>query len=237
MVRKKPRDDAPAVSQLLLGEDFAVIDVSGGWAWGYCRHDHYVGYVPVDALVQDGATPTHIVATPLALVFAAPDIKSPVAARLPMGARITALETGPAGFIRSFMGWLHPRHVMPLGDIKADPVAIAEQLLGVPYLWGGRAGDGLDCSGLVQLTLGLCGIFAPRDSDQQRDTLGTAVSPETLRRGDLVFFPGHVGLMTDSERLIHASAWWMRVTVEPLADAIALLARDHAQPIEAVKRL
>lgn len=237
MVRSSPSEDEPAISQLLLGDEFAVIDISGGWAWGYCRHDHYVGYVRADALGAANAPISHVVTAPSALVFAEADIKSAIAQRLPMGAHFTALETGAAGFIRSAAGWLHPRHVAPVGSFAADPVAIAEQLQGVPYVWGGRGGDGLDCSGLVQLTLGLCGIYAPRDSDQQRDTLGSDVPPDSLQRGDLVFFPGHVGMMVDAERMIHASAWWMRVVVEPLADVIALLKAEHAEPVVAVRRL
>jgi cell wall-associated NlpC family hydrolase len=226
MVRQAPSADAPAISQLLLGEEFAVIDMSGGWAWGYCSHDHYVGYVAAEALSREIAAATHVISTPLALVFAEADIKSDAVVRLPMGARVTALEVNETGFIHTGKGWLHPRHAMPVGDIKADPVAIAEQLIGAPYLWGGRAGDGLDCSGLVQLSLAFCGIFAPRDSDQQQAALGREIprppsGEAELRRGDLIFFPGHVGFMADAERLIHASAWWMRVQVEPLADVVA----------------
>lgn len=237
MVRRSPEKTDEAISQLLLGEEFAVLDVGGEWAWGFCRHDHYVGYVPAAALGRGGPTPTHVIATPLALIFDNPDIKSGITGRLPMGARVAAMETNEEGFIRTARGWLHPRHIVPSGEARADPVAIAEQLTGAPYLWGGRAGDGLDCSGLVQLSLGLCGIFAPRDSDQQAAALGKQVAAGDLRRGDLVFFPGHVGLMADGERLIHASAHWMRVAVEPLADVVTLLSTERDPPTPIVKRL
>ncbi len=237
MLRPSPSYDKPAISQLLLGEQFSVIDTNNGWSWGYCRHDHYVGYLDAEALSPPGAPPTHIISSSLALAFAEPDIKSRLLQRLPMGARVRAEETSPAGFVRCESGWLHPCHVMTIGSLLADPVAVAEQLQGVPYLWGGRGGDGLDCSGLVQLALGFCGVFAPRDSDQQRQALGKSVAGDRLQRGDLVFFPGHVGVMADSERLVHASAWWMRVVVEPLADVIALLKKNYDQPVVAVKRL
>src|SRR3546814_17023378 len=85
-----------------------------------------------------------------------------------MGARVAALEETDTGFIRCASGWLHPRHVIPVASAMNDPVAVAEQLLGAPYLWGGRAGNGLDCSGLVQLALGLCGVHAPRDRSEER---------------------------------------------------------------------
>lgn len=237
MVMQAPSHKAEAVSQLLPGEEFAVLDMTGGWAWGYCVHDHYVGYLRTDALTDIGTAPTHIVSVPVALAFSAADIKAPLAARLPMGARITAYEQNEAGFIRSDAGWFHPRHISPLDSPETDPVAIAERLLNTPYLWSGRGGDGLDCSGLVQLALGMCGIFAMRDSDQQLATLGVRIDAQSLRRGDLVFFPGHVGFMVDRERLIHASGKAMRVVREPLADVVGLLRADHAEPIIAAKRL
>lgn len=219
MLRAAPDDAAPALSQLMAGEAFALLDSIGDWAWGYSVHDHYVGYVRADAL-GSGADPTHRVTAPLALAFSAPDIKSPLRTRLPMGAQVHA-DTEDGAFMSTAHGWVHRRHVAPLTDRAPDPVAVAQRLVGTPYLWGGRAGDGLDCSGLVQLTLGFAGIAAPRDSDQQQAALGTPVADRaSLRRGDLVFVPGHVAMMVDEARIIHANAHWMAVTIEPLADLL-----------------
>jgi len=234
-LRANPKLQAGAVSELLMGEEFAVVDVAGGWAWGYCRHDHYVGYLPAE-LLGEAAAPTHVVSAPAALVFERADIKSPVVARWAMGVRFSGLMED--GFVRSDAGFIHARHVTTVDAADGDPVAIALSLVGQPYRWGGRSGDGLDCSGLIQLALAGRGIAAPRDSDQQRNGLGVLLDDNaSLRRGDLVFFPGHVGLMVDGERIVHANAYWMAVTVEPLADVVARLAGDHDQPILARRRL
>src|SRR3546814_14791265 len=101
-------------------------------------------------------------ATPRARSFDDPDIKSGITGRLPMAARVAAMETNEEGFIRTARGWLHPRHIMPSGEARADPVAIAEQLTCAPYPWGGRGCAGLVCSGFVQISRGTSGIFAPR---------------------------------------------------------------------------
>ncbi len=218
MLRAMPNDEAVAVSQLAHGEAFAVVDQAGGWAWGYGLHDRYVGYIRQTALGPVAAA-THIVTAPAALVFARPDIKAPVRQTLTIGARLPGTRTGD--FLDTGDGFVHHRHVAPIDRPVPDPVAVAESLLGLPYLWGGRGAGGIDCSGLVQRALGLAGIAAPRDSDQQR-LLGVEIAPDApLRRGDVILFPGHVGLMVDGERLIHANAHWMAVTIEPLATVTA----------------
>jgi hypothetical protein len=235
MVRAAPSHDAPAVSQLIYGEGFALLDRAGGWGWGRCLHDDYVGYVPVDALGPPRRV-THRVVAPLTLVFARPDIKAPVTASRAIGARLAGSPLGD--FLRTDDGFVPLRHVAPVEAAAADPVAVAERLLGAPYLWGGRGAGGIDCSGLVQMALGLANIAAPRDSDMQRDSLGEPIAPDApLLRGDLIFFPGHVGLMMDAARIIHANAFWMAVTIEPLADVAARLAPTHAEPISARRRI
>ena len=234
-MRARPFDDAIATSQLVHGEGFDMIDEAGGWAWGRCAHDDYVGYVRADAL-GPAQVPTHRVTAPLALVFANPDIKAPLIKALPIGARIAGQEEG--NFLRIDDGYIHRRHVAGLDVLETDPVAVAERLIGAPYRWGGRGGDGIDCSGLIQRALELSGITAPRDSDMQRDQLGETLAEDApLRRGDLVFFPGHVGFMWDAERLLHANAFWMSTVVEPLADVVERLRPPHAQPIIARKRI
>lgn len=246
MIRKHSGKNHEAVSELLHGEDFFVLDVAGDWAWGYAGYDGYVGYLPIHALQQQQKTPqpTHLIVARAALIFIEPDIKSGVTKRLPMGARIACGEPSACGeFLKTGKGFVHIRHVQEIGakvvfDGSNGTAALAEQLVGAPYLWGGRSGDGLDCSGLVQIVLMLTGVAAPRDSDQQMAKLGTAIAAdEPLRRGDLIFFPHHVGMMVDGERIVHANSHWMKTVVEPLADAAARFAKDGQEPILARKRL
>lgn len=239
MLRKSGSDVAEAVSQLLPGEGFALLDSAGDWGWGYGVHDGYCGYVRLDALTRDAAEPTHIVHVRRALIFTEPSIKTPMVASLAMGSRIAVQGGSECGkFLKVEGGWMSVRHARALDALSCDPVDRAQQLIGAPYLWGGRGGDALDCSGLVQLVLLLAGRAAPRDSDQQMAALGRALADdEPLARGDLVFFPGHVGIMADAETLVHANAFWMQVVAEPLADVIARFPETTPQPVLARKRI
>lgn len=233
MVRSAPNDAASAVTELLHGEAFHMLDVRAGWAWGYCGHDHYVGYLPLEALGEPAET-THVTHA-VAPLFAAADIKSPVQALLPSGARLSGTVEG--NFLATGSGYVHLRHIRETGAVESDWVAVAQGYLGAPYVWGGR-GLGVDCSGLVQMALAACGIMAPRDTDQQDAALGTKLDDgAVLHRGDIIFFPGHVGLMVDDAHMIHANAHWMAVTIEPLADVVARLKDTHEQPISSMKRI
>ncbi|MEH6755970.1 MAG: C40 family peptidase [Parasphingorhabdus sp.] len=246
MIRKQGNKNSEAVSELLHGEDFHLLDVVGDWAWGYCDHDGYVGYIPVHALQHQRKTaqPTHLISARAALIFVEPDVKSGLLKRLPMGAKLACSELSECGnFLKTGKGYIHIRHVQEIGaklvfDGTNNTVAFAEQLIGAPYLWGGRSGDGLDCSGLIQMVLGQTGQTAPRDTDQQLKTIGLEIAAEDdLKRGDIVFFPDHVGIMVDGERIIHANIHWMKTVAEPLSDVIARFGKDVEKPILARKRL
>lgn len=232
MVRKVASADGEAGSELLLGEPFLALEVGDEWAWGYCGADRYVGYV-ASAAVGPAVAATHRVGAASALLFSEPDIRSTHVAELALGAQLTS-SSRSGSFLAVDGGFIHERHVDPIDRVAPDWVEIARLFVGAPYLWGGRTRWGIDCSGLVQVALAAGGITAPRDSDMQFETLGRAV--DAPQRGDLVFFPGHVGIMVDDTDLLHANAFWMGTVVEPLATAAERSGRD-GRPVIAIKRL
>ncbi|WP_242446093.1 C40 family peptidase [Sphingopyxis lindanitolerans] len=237
VMRGSPSLAAEQTSELLFGEGFALLDLTGGWAWGYCLADHYVGYLAAEALGAPIA-PTHRVAMIEAMLHSAPDAASGGPAVLPRGALVMGEAEGE--WLKTAHGYLPLAALVEVGRAQDDPAAIAEDMAGTPYLWGGRTAKGIDCSGLVQLAWGSAGVRLPRDSDLQLAALGADkdVAPADLARGDLVFFPGHVGIMADPDHIIHASRRWMEVKTEPLADVVARFAEEgHEPPVSGMKRL
>ncbi len=227
-VRREPRPDAPLDTEALCGEAVDVYERFEGWAWVQLHGDGYVGYVPDDALRSDALAPTHRVSALRTFVYPGPSMKLPPLAALSLGAGVTV--SGDSGefvtlseFGRYATGYVFAEHVASLSIPAPDFVAVAEQFLNVPYLWGGKTSLGLDCSGLTQLALAAAGIASPRDSDMLEKEIGQPVcfddSLQGLRRGDLVFWKGHVGILTDPETLLHATAYSMTVMREPLRTA------------------
>ena len=239
-IRREPRFDAVLDSEALRGERVKVFEETAeGWAWVQLVEDGYVGYLPADALGRPGPAPTHRVTALASFVFPAPDMKRPPLERLTFGARVAVLdEAGGYAWIETG-GYVWAPHLSPLGTHEPDFVAVAERFLGVPYLWGGRSSLGIDCSGLVQVSLAAAGIAAPRDSDMQEAELGEEVGDwgtSGLERGDLVFWKGHVGIMRSRDELLHANAHHMAVAVEPFAEVRRRIAAAGCE-VRRVRRL
>jgi cell wall-associated NlpC family hydrolase len=236
-VRREPRPDAPLETEALKGERVTVYDINDeGWAWGQLAADNYVGWLPTNALAAAGATPTHKVAALRTLVFPGPSIKLPPVEALPLGARLSIVRIQDRLAVTSSGGYLPAAHVTPAGDHESDFVAVAERFVGTPYLWGGKTSLGIDCSGLVQTALTACGIACPRDSDMQERALGMAAEVSSLKRGDLVFWKGHVAIACDAASLLHANAFHMAVAIEPTAEAIARI-RAAGNEVTSVRRV
>ena len=236
-VREAPLPDARLATQALHGEILSVFKEQHGFALVQCQRDRYVGWVPLAGLSETLLEPTHKVTAARSHAYLAPDLKSPPQAVLSFGAQVSvAAEEGDWRLCEG-AGWVHRRHLHTLDVRVDDPVIVAELFLHTPYLWGGRESLGLDCTGLTQQAFEAAGVLLPRDSDMQYAWCGEAIpdwrTPGALRRGDLVFWKGHVGLMTDSDRLLHANAWHMAVAHEPLAEAITRIANYYAEPIGA----
>jgi cell wall-associated NlpC family hydrolase len=222
------RPGGPRHRQLLWGEAVTVLGRVPGHALIRAEKDGYHGYIS-DAALGPPSRPTHRVAAPSTNVYTAPDLKSPDRLALSHGSRVVA--RGDAGeFVETSAGFLPKQHVAPVDRHDSDQVAVAQLYLGTPYLWGGNSRWGIDCSGLIQSALLTCGRECPGDSDLQHAAF-PHIDPADLRRGDLVFWKGHVGMMLNGDDMIHANAHHMAVTIDPLAEVAARIKQKEAQDI------
>jgi cell wall-associated NlpC family hydrolase len=220
-LRREPRHDAPLDTEALFGERVRVYEIDDeGWAWGQLVTDDYVGYLPAAALVKAGPEPTHKVSVLRTHAFPGPDIKLPPFVALPFGARVP-IARQEGGFAVTAAGrYLPPSHLVPLGAAEPDFVAVAERFLGTPYLWGGKTSLGIDCSGLMQVSLQAAGISCPRDTYMQETHFANSVQLGDLKHGDLIFWKGHVAIARDNTTIVHANAHHMLVAIEPVTAAI-----------------
>ena len=239
-LRATPAVDATLLTQALKGERVTIYDRNGeGFAWGQLNSDGYVGWLPDSALAKPAGAPTHKVTALRTFAFPGPSIKLPPVEALSMGARVTVVREDGALAVTD-EGWHLPRrHVGGLDVMERDFVAVAERFAGTPYLWGGKSSLGIDCSGLVQVSLNAAGTGCPRDSDMQQDSLGRTLGPSEmnrLQRGDLIFWKGHVAIVRDADTIVHANAHHMATVIEGTREAIARIQAAGSE-VTAIKRL
>lgn len=236
-IRREPAHEAALDTQALPGETVMVYETSEeGWCWGQLEQDGYVGYLSANALGPVGPRPTHRVSVTRTFGFPGANIKLPPMIALPMGATLEIVSQTDRFALNGY-GWHFPlTHLAPLTHKQPDFVATAESLLSAPYLWGGKSSLGIDCSGLVQLSLQAAGIACPRDTDMQEAMLGKAVPLSDLKRGDLIFWKGHVALARDAATIIHANAHHMQVAIELAQDALARI-KAAGSDVTSVKRI
>ena len=237
-VRKSPTPDSTQVSQVLHGETVVLHHEEGEFGLVQNGADRYVGWVLMEALSAPVLDITHRVKVARLHTYAEPKISGAAQLVLGAGAQLTATGEREGRYLKfERAGWVVDHLVAPIADLETDPVTVAERLVGTPYLWGGRDCLGLDCSGLVQIAFGACGIACPRDSDMQSEWFGTSIEdwtePNVLQRGDLIFWKGHVGLLTDGATLLHANGTFMTTMTEPLAPAIERIANEYGEPVGA----
>lgn len=238
-LRKAPRPDAGVNTQVLFGDDVLVFEDAEGWAWVQAERDGYVGYVADNLVGPREHAPTHIVSVPRTFLYPGPDLRFPVSGQLSMGSTVTvtgSAETRGTHYALLPSGQaIIAAHLRPVAAVAQDYVAVAEGFLGTPYLWGGVSGFGIDCSGLVQLAMRMTGKDVLRDSDMQAASIGKVLEPgpdfSGLRRGDLVFWKGHVAIMTDAENMVHANGHTMLVSREGLKEAVDRIGYLYGGPM------
>ncbi|MFV2051480.1 C40 family peptidase [Aliiroseovarius sp. YM-037] len=221
--------------QVLLGECVTIYEVHDGWAFVEAAKDGYVGYVDARS-VGEAKDATHWISAPATHVYSGPNLKTPDRMALPFGSRVRVTDTAD-GYCQTAHGFVPTQHLSPVSHRLDDPVAVAALFLGTPYLWGGNSIWGIDCSGLVQAALIACGIPCPGDSDLQETEVGEGLADDApLRPGDLLFWNGHVAMVVDDTRLIHANAHAMAVSYEGIDAAIARIEKQGEGPVTSRRR-
>ncbi|WP_455477143.1 C40 family peptidase [Bartonella sp. B41] len=222
-------------TECLLGEEVLILEQGETMSLCQSLKDGYIGYIDTKLLCTSTIKQTHIVSVPRTFQYLQADLRGPMECSLSMGSKVSVIdETKVRDTVYSILDnrkAIITNHLIPIEHAYDDYVAVAETLIRTPYLWGGVSGFGIDCSGLVQLSMMMSGKMILRNTEQQK-IVGTPLKDsDKLQRGDLIFWKGHVAIMIDHKNIIHANGFSMNVMIEPLEEAIIRIAKKHQYPI------
>ena len=220
--------------QLLIGAAVLVIDRDEGHVFLRSERDGYCGWL-AERAVGRGPEPTHWVVAPAAHLYSEPMVQAPEKASVSLGSRLAVVGAWGA-WANTPHGFVPACHLRPIDQFAPDPVSVAESLLGTPYLWGGNSRNGLDCSGLVQVAFHAAGRDCPADSDLQMVMGRGLASNDTLKRGDLIFWKGHVAMVVNDDLIIHANGHTMSVSYEGIREAINRISAGGGGLVQARQR-
>ncbi|HYF28870.1 MAG TPA: NlpC/P60 family protein [Candidatus Paceibacterota bacterium] len=218
----EPTDDSQPITTVLHGEHFYVqSENEDGWAYGYASASGWMGHLRISELHRCERIPTHRICQLFTLVYAQPTHRSRVLMQLGMNARVHVTDATRKFYQVATGGWIPKTHLEIINRVSPDFVAEAEKLVGIPYRPGGRDPLlGLNCSGLVHhalLTRNIILSHGVRHMERELEKVAIDVYPHgPFKRGDLVFWDRHVGIMVDDARLVHATNIAMRTLIQPL---------------------
>ncbi len=221
-------------TECLYGEKVEILDKYQEWVYCKLNTDNYCGWIQKNSLGQLKKI-THRVINKSSFIYRETNPKSEILLRIPMGARL-AVENIKSNWAQTFLiinnkmqvGYVPSGHIVDNDNKVNDWVKIAQTLEGTPYRWGGRDTLGIDCSALLQLSYQTYGQNIPRNTSEQVNLKkNTLTNLNNLKRGCVVFWPGHVGIMIDKVNCIHANSFHMKTVTEPLFDIINRMDKDH----------
>jgi len=220
-LREKPTSTSSLLTECVYGESFKVLSVKNGWMYGTLITDNYSGWLK-KIVLGTYFQPSHRVVVPNTFLYRYPDEKSDVHQCLSIGSMILTHNTINKWAIITLQNYsdkfyIPTSHILEIDFKKQDWINTSESLLNTPYKWGGRGFAGLDCSALLQLSLQTKGLNVPRNTNDQYNFLLKLHNNKTsMKRGSIIFWKGHVGIMIDNENIIHANAFHMKTSIEAI---------------------
>ena len=235
-IYKKNSKNSGIVTQILLGEDFKSQNKIGKFYKGYKAYDKYKGFIEAKDLHLDKNKKTHKIISKECNVYKKPNNKYKLNKKIFFNTRISILND-KNNFIQTKNGWILKKNIKPINFRKKHFLDNIKLYLNTKYLWGGNSPKGLDCSALVQELLKFNNIYCPRDSKDQKKFFRKEISIKNIRKGDLLFWKGHVAIALSNKKLVHAFGARKKVVIMGIKETIKKIYSKSKLPLLCVKRI
>ena len=215
-IYKLPNIRSEVTSQILYGEKFKILSKRKGWIKIKSLYDRYTGFIKDKKYVKELKI-SHKVSNIQANIFNKPNVKTKK--NLYFGSKLSAIEKRN-GFVRFEKNrWVKLKDIKKITHKEKDFIKIFRLFLNTKYIWGGKTSKGIDCSALLQIFFYYNNLFYPRDT---KDQIKYSIKKKSkkFKKGDIIFWEGHVAICINSKQLIHAYGPENRVIIMPITRTI-----------------
>ena len=221
-IHKKPNAFSEVTSQILYGEKFKIISKNKSWIKIKTLFDNYTGYIKNKYYTKDHQ-PTHKIFTLKANIYNKQ--KNKTKNFLPFASRISMIHENKKFIEFEKNKWIKKSNIKKINHIEKDYLKVLKMFLKIKYLWGGKTYRGIDCSAILQLFFYYNNKFYPRDTKDQIKYSAKKNRSKVFKKGDIIFWKGHVAVCINAQKLIHAYGPEKKVLIMNIKETINRIER------------
>ena len=221
-IHKKPNAFSEVTSQILYGEKFKIISKNKNWIKIKVSFDNYTGYIKNKYYTKDHQ-PTHKIFTLKANIYNKQ--KNKTKNFLPFASRISMIHENKKFIEFEKNKWIKKVNIKKINHIEKDYLKVLKMFLKIKYLWGGKTYRGIDCSAILQLFFYYNNKFYPRDTKDQIKYSAKKNRSKVFKKGDIIFWKGHVAVCINAQKLIHAYGPEKKVLIMNIKETINRIER------------
>ena len=230
----KPSKTSEVTSQIIYGEKFKILSKNKSWIKIKTLFDNYKGFI-INSNYVDKFHPNYKVSTLKARIFKKPGIRTN--SWLPFSSQLSVLDNNKNYMKIEKNKWVKKNDVKKLKHKNKNFVKIFKKFLNVKYVWGGKTFNGIDCSALLQVFFIYNNLFFPRDTKDQIKYTKKNLNNRKFKKGDIIFWKGHVAICLNSKKLIHAYGPEKRVIIMPIIETINKIQRTAKLKVKKISKI
>ena len=221
-IYKSPSKASEVTSQILYGEKFNILSKNKNWIKIKTSFDNYIGYIKNENYI-DYFKPTHKISVLKTSIF--DKSKKKTKYFLTFASKISTIQENKKFIEFEKNKWIKKTNIKKINHIEKNYLKILKLFLNIKYIWGGKTYKGIDCSAILQLIFYYNNKFYPRDTKDQIKYSKKKIKEKILKKGDIIFWKGHVAICVNSKRLIHAYGPEKKVLIMPITETINRIER------------
>jgi len=233
-IHKKPSKFSKVSSQLLYGEKFKILSKNRNWIKIKTSFDNYIGYIK-NAQYLEKFKPNYKVSNLKAKIFKKPNSSSKN--WLTLGSKLSVIDENKNYIKIEKNKWIKKKDIKKINHKEKNFIKTFKKFLNVKYVWGGKTYKGIDCSALLQIFFNYNNLFYPRDTKDQINYSKGISMKRKFKKGDIIFWKGHVAMCLNSKKLIHAYGPEKKVLIMPIIKTINRIRETAKLKVKKISRI